>query len=75
MGWTDHAHAPNGSSGPLKNPRHGDGVVIQFFITNRWRLAAGRICRSRWAVFLHRTRGSGAGEPPAQNDPGTCAPS
>jgi membrane protein DedA with SNARE-associated domain len=29
------------SSGLLKNPRHGESVVIQFSVTNRRRLACG----------------------------------
>jgi hypothetical protein len=30
-----------GSSSLLKNPRHGESVVIQFSVTNRRRLACG----------------------------------
>src|SRR6476619_910858 len=59
------------ASSLLKNPRHGESVVIQFSVTNRRSWHAGHICRSGRAVFVHRTGGAGAGEPSAEKDPGT----
>ena len=57
----------------LKNPRHGESVVIQFLsrIGGGWH--AGHICRSGRAVFVHRTGSACAGEPSPEKDPGTCA--
>src|SRR6266700_1739059 len=65
---------PTASSSLLKNPRHSECIVIQFFYHESgggWH--AGRIYGSGWAVFVHRARGAGAGEPSAEEDPGACA--
>jgi hypothetical protein len=62
------------SSSLLKNPsprRECRDSVFLSRIGGGWH--AGRICRSGWAVFVHRAGGAGAGEPSAEEDPGTCA--